>query len=89
MSVNKGRPLTLMASSAVSSAAACSRGQWSGPIEEPDECKISLNKASAQGPLRASLFELFGRIFARWRAEALLALTTMTACSQRVELRAA
>ena len=41
------------------------------------------------GPFRASLFELFARIFARWRAEALLALTTMTACSQRVELRAA
>ena len=41
------------------------------------------------GPFRASLFELFARIFARWRAEALLALTTMTACSQRIELRAA
>ena len=41
------------------------------------------------GLLIASLFELFTRIFARWRAEALLALTTMAACSQRVELCAA
>ena len=41
------------------------------------------------GPSVASLFELFTRIFARWRAEALLALTTMAACSQHVELRAA
>ena len=43
----------------------------------------------AIGPFHATLFELFTRIFARWRAEALLALTTMAACSQRVELRAA
>ena len=41
------------------------------------------------GPFHATLFELFTRIFARWRAEALLALTTMAACFQRVEICAA
>ena len=33
--------------------------------------------------------EEIGRFCERWAAEALFALTTMTACSQRVELRAA
>ena len=41
------------------------------------------------GPLRASGFLVFARLIERWASEMLFALTTMKACSQRVELRAA
>ena len=41
------------------------------------------------GPLVACYFDAFLERIVRWAAEALFALTTMTACSQHVELRAA
>ena len=41
------------------------------------------------GLIRASGFLVFARLIERWASETLFALTTMTACSQRVELRAA
>ena len=40
-------------------------------------------------PLRSFAFRAISMFFARWRAEALLALTTMAVFSQRVEIRAA
>ena len=39
--------------------------------------------------MRASGFLVFARLIERWASEMLFALTTMKACSQRVELRAA
>ena len=41
------------------------------------------------GLIHASRLSVFLERIVRWAAEALFALTTMTACSQRVELRAA
>ena len=43
----------------------------------------------AIGLSRAARLSVFLERIVRWAAEALFALTTMTACSQRVELRAA
>ena len=53
---------------------------------------VPIGNYLAIGPFLATDFGLhfsFCEISVRWAAEALFALTTMTACSQRVELRAA